>query len=142
MQNFRKQIAALAIAAVIIFGGCSGGGGSLAGNPEVGSYSLKINWPGTTGANDVGDKIIPEGSQNIVIEITGEDIDQPVVTTLIYPETEMFIEDLPAGVNLAEIKAYDSSSNIMAQRREIFEIESGKTTDSGNLYLLCLRKGV
>lgn len=122
------------LVALFIFSGCSGGfnaGDDLTGG--AGYFRLKIDWPGTAGGDGV--RAIPDNFSVISVEVTGLGITSPRTELVSYPEKELIINNLPAGNKVATIKALDSSSSLLSQRKVSFVVYNGTTTDAGDVTL-------
>ncbi len=130
--------AAVFIIASLTFIGCSGGK-FTEGADVGGAFSMKVQWPQGARAlqkdEDGIARFISSDTETIYIEISGEGLQDSVITTFDKEQNEITVNDLPIGAKTALIQALDESSNILSQRKESFLIEAGKTHDSGNIAL-------
>jgi len=123
---------------LLYYSGCSGEAVRRA--DEIGSYSLSVKWPDKFGKiRGRTARLIPSAATLIEVRITGTGLTEPIVTSVIRPESEttstITIDNIPAGNKIALIKALDASSNLLAQRKESFIVHNLQTTTSTDVPL-------
>lgn len=65
---------------VLLFASGCGTGSAGNQNSSEGAYSLSVNWPDNNARS--GERIIPQGSSSISISITGDELTNPVTTSI------------------------------------------------------------
>ena len=119
-----------------LFSGCSGQAewGSISSGE--GSYSLNIMWPESPAA---AGRYIPPSAQTITVSITGTGLASAVSSSVTRAgtatSTTITFNNLPAGAKVALVKAFDSGSKLLVQRKDSFVIYNGHTSTSSNIPL-------
>jgi len=97
-----------------------------------GVYTITVNMPNSEGRDKTG-KVIPRGTRKLRITITGEVFTTPIIYTDDDGDISGVhtITDIPVGLNVATIQAYDGNDVLLAQRSHGFFKKAGTVFDAG-----------
>ncbi|MBI2266648.1 MAG: SBBP repeat-containing protein [Armatimonadetes bacterium] len=111
--------------------GGTGGGIPLSvgtGVARSGSLELRIQWPGVLSKG----KLIPATAKTIQVTVTGEGLPSPLVQSVAKSQVQngqvtLSFSNVPTGGKTTEVKALDSSGNIVAHRIASASVQENQT---------------